>query len=194
MVSIGRFFTPWKSFSDCVARIVTCRLFPLGFSWQTFPHPLRKCRRFQITYMGHGLVGFPCRWMQAREVSDEPLTVMLFPVERRLPFFTIDRLPTFREPPAKVLVAAVAYEFKKLSVTYESLIDGKILQEDLVRGLFIVESKIIVAAFESVLRSWSGSCVAKPKQASFDFRHPFDCHRGRWPRFHSRGELIAQQM
>src|SRR5258708_6436656 len=132
--------------------------------------------------------------MQTREVSDEPLTVVLFPVKRRLPFFTIDSLPAFREPPAKVLIAALAYEFEKLSVADESLIDGKILQEDLVRGLFIVESKIIVAAFESVLRSRAGSCVTQPKQASFDFRHAFDSHR-RWRRgFHRCGELIAQQM
>src|SRR5258708_20706069 len=80
--------------------------------------------------------------MQAREVSDEPLTVLLLPVKRRLPFFTIDSLPTFREPPAKVLIAAITYEFNKLSVADESLIDGKILQEDLGRWLFIVESKL----------------------------------------------------
>src|SRR6266404_1199400 len=144
--------------------------------------------------------------MQAREVSDEPLTVLLLPVKRRLPFFTIDSLPTFREPPAKVLITAVAHEFEKLSVADESLINGKILQEDLVRWLFIVESKIpfgvrrLVAALVSTttrstdaVATASGS-VPEPKQASFDFRHPFDSQR-RWRRgFHRGGELIAQQM
>src|SRR5258705_9320718 len=144
--------------------------------------------------------------MQAREVSDEPLTVLLLPVKRPLPFFTIDSLPTFREPPAKVLIAAITYEFNKLSVADESLIDGKIRQEDVVRWLFIVESKIpfgvrrLVAALVSTttrstdaVATVSGS-VPEPKQASFDFRHSFDCHRGWRPKFHWRGELIAQQV
>src|SRR5258705_13183208 len=125
--------------------------------------------------------------MQAREVSDEPLTVLLLPEKRPLPFFTIDSLPTFREPPAKVLIAAITYEFNKLSVADESLIDGKILQEDLVRWLFIVESKIpfgvrrLVAALVSTTtrstQAVASGSVPEPKQASFDFRHPFDSHR-----------------
>src|SRR6266851_266096 len=132
--------------------------------------------------------------------------VVVFPVKRRLPFFTIDGLPAFRKPPTKVPITAVAHEFKKLAVAYGSLIDGKILEEDMVRRFFIVESKIqfgvrrLVAALVYIttkttnpVASASGS-VPQPKQASFNFRHAFDSHRRAGRGFHLRGELIAQQM
>src|SRR5919205_1293989 len=99
--------------------------------------------------------------MQTREVADHPLAVMQFPVERRLPMFAVDCLPTFGKPPAEVLIAAVVDELEKVSVTDWSLVDREILKEDLMRGLLVIKCKSL-------------TFVSQLKQATFYLRHAFD--------------------
>src|SRR4051794_16458853 len=99
--------------------------------------------------------------VQAREVANQPLTVVEFPVEWCLPVFLFDRFPTFGEPPAEVLITAVAHEIEVFAVSDQSFIDLKVLQEDLVSWFLVVPRKI-------------SSLVTQPKESAFDVGHALD--------------------
>ena len=79
--------------------------------------------------------------MQAREITDQPFPIVKLPVKRRFPLLLVDRLPTFRKPPAIIVVAAAAHELEKLRVTDKRAIESEILQENLVRRLLIIKSE-----------------------------------------------------
>ena len=90
------------------------------------------------------LVRFAFDRMQTSEVANHPLVVVQFPVKRRAPLFAIDNFPAFGKPPAKVLITAVADELEKVAVADQRAVERVVLQENLVRRLFVVESEIVV--------------------------------------------------
>src|SRR5215208_7012353 len=98
--------------------------------------------------------------METGKVSNHPFAVMQFPVQRRAPLLAIYSLPTFRKPPAEVLIPAVLNEFEKLSVADHGLIDCVVLERHLVRGLLIVKSKL------------PRLFVAQHEEPTFNLSHP----------------------
>src|SRR5882724_13642243 len=116
--------------------------------------------------------------MQATEIADHPFIVVQFPIQRRRPMFAVDSFPAFGKPPAEVLVAAVAHELQKVTVTDRSAVDGKILQEYLMRGFFIVESEVMVRR-TLVFGLWSLvlPTVTEPEQSALNLGHTGDFHR-----------------
>src|SRR6476619_7050532 len=73
------------------------------------------------------------------KVADEPFAVVNFPVERRMPVFTVHCFPSFRKPPTKVLVSTVSNESQELRVTHRRSVNRKIFYEDLMLRLFIIK-------------------------------------------------------
>src|SRR6185503_21084645 len=106
------------------------------------------------------------------EVANHPLAVVKLPIHRRAPVFAVDCFPTFRKPPAKVFISALAHEFEVIAVADERAVDGEVASEDLVRRLLVVPGKFVFVRVP----------VAQPKQATFDFSHTFDFADRVWPR------------
>src|SRR6266849_2465745 len=133
--------------------------------------------------------------MKSGKVANHPLVVVEFPVKRRAPLFTIHRFPAFGKPPAKILIAIVANELKKIAIAHQRAVDTEILQEDLMRRLFIVESEVVVRrTLDFGLWTLDLVSVAKPKQSACNLCHALDpCHGG-GSGLNRRVELIAQQM
>src|SRR6266550_8284985 len=100
---------------------------------------------------------------------------MQFPVKRRAPLFGVNNLPAFREPPAKVLVATTTDKLEKVAIAHQGTIECIVLQEDLVRGLFVVESEVVVRR-TLVFGLWTLNLVlvAQPQQTAFNLGHSFD--------------------
>src|ERR1700694_3672289 len=146
--------------------------------------------------------------MKSGKVSDHPLVVVEFPVKRCMPLFTIYRFPTFTKPPAKILIAIVANALKQIAIAHERAVEGKGLEKNLMRGLFVVEREVVVfgvrrldAAFGSVAidalpdgRATAPSILAQPRQSAFNLCHAFNLHRRRRGLFDKRIKLIAEQM
>src|SRR5213594_1089470 len=119
------------------------------------------------------------------EVTNQPLAIVDFPIERRMPVLAIESFPSFRKPPAKVLVTAITNEFKKVAITNQRLVDGEVLYEHLVLGLLVVKSKLLGVRWPgtalvkptSRLRARvNGLTVSQPHQPALDFRHAFNTH------------------
>src|SRR6185437_2275874 len=128
---------------DVAARIITRCLFPFRFGWQPFAGPLRERGRFEEADVRNRFVFLARCRMETAEVSNHPLALVQFPVKRRAPSLGVDCCPTFGKPPAEVLITAVVDEFEKIAVADWSFVDGVILQEDLMRGLLVIESEIV---------------------------------------------------
>jgi len=79
--------------------------------------------------------------MQAGKVANHPFAVLQFPVKRRAPLFAIDCFPAFGKPPAKVFVATLVDKFEKVAVADRGFVDREVMDENLVRWLFVVEGK-----------------------------------------------------
>src|SRR6266850_1726632 len=106
-------------------------------------------------------------------------------------------------PPAKVLITAGLDELEVVVITNRRAIDQKVLQENLVLRLLVIESETErrhpclrfagISAGDHPLVIASGS-VSELKQSTLDFRHAaydFHCAR-RWRNW--RVILIAEQM
>src|SRR5687768_16912929 len=108
-------------------RIIARRLLPFSFGRESFPGPLGERRGFVIADVRDGVFTSGSNRMQTGKVSNHPLAVVFFPVKRCLPLLLFDCFPTFGEPPAKVLIRAVAHELEELTVCYRGFVDLKIL-------------------------------------------------------------------
>src|ERR1051325_11804796 len=125
--------------------------------------------------------------MQSGKVTNHPLTVVLFPVQRRLPMLRVDPFPTGCMPPAKVLIAAVLNEFEVIANTHRRAIDREVFQENLVCGLLVIPRErwerrhpclrstgTPPGAFYALPhgRATAPPRVPKLKQSAFDLNHP----------------------
>ena len=81
--------------------------------------------------------------MKTGKISNHPLAVVELPVKRCAPVFTIDGFPAFGKPPAEVFISAVLNEREKVSDADRSFIDREVLEEHLMRRLFIVERELV---------------------------------------------------
>src|SRR4030095_6616843 len=71
-----------------------------------------------------------------------PSAFLTSPVGGRMPVLAIHSFPTFRKPPAKVLVSAVSNEVQKFPVTDRRFVDRKIFYENLVLWLLIIKREL----------------------------------------------------
>src|SRR5690348_52042 len=77
--------------------------FPLGFELQTRARPVREGVGLEIADVTDGLVQIDFPNAVEREV--EPLTVALFPVQRRSPPLRVNEVPALGEPEARLGVS-----------------------------------------------------------------------------------------
>ena len=152
-------------------------------------------------------IGFAFGRVQSGEVTNHPLAVKLLPIKWRLPVFAIDRCPAFGKPPAKVLITTVADKREIVAVRDGRAIKRVVHEENLVRGLFVVESEVVVSnalpdgratapiwTLDFGLWTLDLAGVAKPEQSARDFRHAFNFHRRGRCGFDWRVVLIAEQV
>src|SRR5258708_5132954 len=113
-------------------------------------------------------------------------------------------------PPAEVLITAGLDELEVVVIANRRAIDQKVLQENLVLRLLVIESEVVVSGARRLVAAFTYRAlphgrataplssgrptVSKFKQSTFDFRHAaycFQCprRRGNW-----RVILIAEQM
>jgi hypothetical protein len=78
---------------------------------------------------------------QTRERHFVPLVIEALPVEWRFPSLTLHGVPAIGQPVAKVAVATIFDKRQVLAIGYETVSQGKILDQHLVHWLFIVETK-----------------------------------------------------
>src|SRR6185295_10285097 len=102
--------------------------------------------------------------VNAIEFADHPVISVALPIHRRFPGFVVNLSPSFREPPAKIFVAAIADEFEILAVADGDAIEREILNEHGMRGLFVIVSEF-------------ASRVAEQEQPAFYLRHSADLIR-----------------
>ena len=143
--------------------------------------------------MRYRFIRFARHRLQSGKTANHPITVVQFPVKRRAPFFPVDRFPALGKPPAKILIAVILYELEKIAVAHRRPIKGVILEEDLMRGLLVIESEVVKTLDFGL---WILDFVpeAQPKESAFNFSHALNRYcRGR-RRLNGRVELIAKQM
>src|SRR6476619_5203349 len=92
---VDRFFSPGKFLTRAGPGIIGRSFLPFAFGRQTLACPFCVGRRFKEADVTHRLVFFAFEGMQAGEVANHPLVVVLFPVKRRTPAVAINHFPAF---------------------------------------------------------------------------------------------------
>src|SRR5699024_2844826 len=146
---------------------ITRRFFPFRFRWQSFTGPLSISGRFEKTDVRNRFVFFTRCGMEAAEVSNHPLAVVQFPVHRRAPLFAVDCCPSFRKPPAEVLITAVVDEFEKVAVADWSFVERVVLEEDLMPRLLIIECEVVRTVRARAV-------VTNSKKSTLNLSHAFN--------------------
>src|SRR5882672_8007198 len=145
--------------------------------------------------MRNRLAGFAFGQMQTGKIANQPLAVVQFPVKWSAPRVAINNFPAFRKPPAKILVTTIAEKLQIVAVADQRAVEGVVLKENPVRGLFVVEGEVVIRRTEDCgLRTVDLCGVSQPEKSACDFRHAFvSCHGG-GSGLNCRVILIAKQM
>src|SRR4029079_17854526 len=82
-------------------------------------------------------------WPESAQRHDMPGTILLSPIARRLPVFTLDRCPAVGEPKGRRRVSAGGDKFDPLGVRNEMAGDAHARNDFVVSRRFVVETEAV---------------------------------------------------
>src|SRR5438876_1500226 len=132
--------------------------------------------------------------MKTGKITNHPFAIPLFPVKRGSPMLLIHFLPAGGMPPTKILITACMDEFKIVTVTDGRAIDREVMEEDLMRRLFVVEREVERPHPCGRFAGIPAGAKTKFKQSSLNLHHPAHAFNRERRRRDCRIKLIAKQV
>ena len=105
-------------------------MFPFRFGGQARAGPAGVGIGFVEADMAQG--GVFVQWLQPMQSKDLPAGVVVLPVQRRVPAFAADLIPTVGQPQLGTLIAAVTDKGEVFAIGHIAAGQGKRLQPDAV--------------------------------------------------------------
>src|SRR4051812_10452266 len=102
-------FAPWERLLFVSCASISNPFFPFCLSRQTLARPLGIGRSLEKTGVRTRLVKLVVARVKSAEIANHPLAIVLFPIKRGLPLFSVPLSPSGGMPPAKIFVTAVIY-------------------------------------------------------------------------------------